>query len=76
MEETLIDNRMGRLIDAGLVGKWFVDVDSVNLEDLVRMLPGGIVRCKGSVNNAVRYIPGDSGLEGCVAGWISEDEEV
>lgn len=74
--EVLIDERMARLLDAGMVGKWLVNTDTVNLEDLMNTKPYGVVRCVGPLNDAVRFVPVETmGLEGCVAGWISEEDQ-
>lgn len=75
MDAILIDPKMGRLLEAGLFGMWFVDAENINLEDLCSSRPGGVVRCKGNPNDVVKFIPSDEhGVEGCIAGWISEDE--
>ena len=67
------DDRFDRLYEAGLHGIWAVNTDTVNLDDLLSSSAhvGAIVRC--SDVNDIRFIPTDSkGVEGCIAGWISE----
>lgn len=67
--------RLIRIQDAGLMGVWVVDQHIINLEDLTESdnRPGAIVRVYGDVN-AIRFIPVECEVLGCVAGWISEDE--
>lgn len=69
-----LSERFGRLMSAGLMGVWLVNMDQIdNLDDLLNAQPGAIIRTYDT--DAVRFIATDTQqLEGCVAGWISEDE--
>lgn len=63
------------LMRAGMGGVWIVDVSQVDLDDLINARPHSIIRTTST--DAVRFIATDTqGLEGCVAGWISEGEGV
>ena len=60
----------------GMTDPWFVAVNefSVNLDDLLNLKPGGIVRCTGSPGEAIKlFVPPQWDALGCVAGWISEE---
>lgn len=63
----------GRLVAAGMFGFWLVNADEVDPRKLANMEPGRIIAVHDT--SAVRFVPTDTqGIEGCVAGWISEDE--
>jgi hypothetical protein len=70
------DNEL-RLLEMG--GSFIaIDRDGVNIDDLLRAGRrdgGGIVRCYGNPNDVIRVVQIDSGPVGCVAGWISEDDQ-
>lgn len=73
METFAHDGRFERLIDAGMMGRWLVNTNKCDIRDLIDARPGQIVRVTS--NDAIRFIPVEtSNLEGCIAGWISEDE--
>lgn len=60
-----------------LMGGMFIAIDQrvVNLRDLLEMRPGSVVRCEGSPADAIMVVPMDNDAIGCVAGWISEDDQ-
>jgi len=58
------------LPDAKLDGVWFVDVSSINLDDLMRSRPGTIVRCRHLP--AVQYVPPSADDYERLAGMISD----
>lgn len=70
-----ITDKEARLWEMG--GVFFaVDIDRVNLDDLVAPYQvGKIVRCEGDPAAAIRVFAPEAPQLGCVAGWISEDEE-
>ena len=51
-----------------------VDRARVNIDDLVNMKPGRIIRCIGDPNTAIKvFMTQDDSVIGCVAGWMSEE---
>lgn len=56
--------------DAKLDGVWFVDIGSVNMNDLVAARPGTIVRCHHLP--AVQYVPPAAYSADHIAGMISD----
>ena len=60
------------------LGNSFIAIDEnmVNLDDLISITPGRIVRCNGNPSEAIKWVQCDDGQVGVVAGWISEDEPV
>lgn len=72
-ELAVVDGGLGeywQIPDAKLDGVWFVDMSSVNIEDLVRSSPGSIVRCRHLP--AVQYVPPPMYFYEHVAGLISD----
>lgn len=67
------DEKIMRLYEAGMGGMWLVNTALVNIDDLLKMRPGMMVRCTNT--ESVKFIQAPTmGLEGCIAGWISDDE--
>jgi hypothetical protein len=48
---------------------------SVNIDDLLSMEPGSLVRCKENPRDCLAVYVTDEPTLGCVAGWISEDDD-
>ena len=66
-----------RLFEMGGFGFIAIHAANVNIDDLLNShRPGAIVRCYSNPAEAIQFFPsGDCPLLGCVAGWISEDEQ-
>jgi hypothetical protein len=64
-----------RLMDMG--GSFIAVQDGmVNLEDLCgNTRPNRIVRCHGNPRDVIQVVQVEYGPVGCVAGWISEDDQ-
>ncbi len=61
-------------------GAWLVNPQNVNLDDFVNFVRDshwniGLVRVQGNLDDAVRFVAsGPLEQQGCIAGWISDDE--
>lgn len=69
-----IDDKVSELL--ALSTTWFVSVDAskVNIDDLLNLRPGTIVRCSTDPRNCIQTHYAPDAYVGCIAGWISEDE--
>lgn len=70
---TTIDDKHMRLMamSMGFIAIWD---GMVNLDDLMYMRPGGIVRCRDKPADCISIFHPDLSSVGCVAGWISDEE--
>ena len=74
IDQVHADTNLMRLMQAGLHGIWVVNPAVISLSDLAHAKPGTIIPCADV--SQIRFIPTDShGLEGCIAGWISDDDD-
>lgn len=67
-------SKMRDLYAMNAFGWLAVDVDRVNIDDLLDMQEGGIVRVKGNPKTAIQFFASENEALGCIAGWHSEDE--
>lgn len=73
MDATFTDKEV-RLFQMG--GSFFaVEEGRVNILDMLDLRAGGIVRCRGNPHEVLRVVQVEDGPVGCVAGWISEDDQ-
>lgn len=72
MELTVIDGGLNhwQIPDRALDGVWFVDMSSVNLNDLLQSRPNSIIRCKHLP--AVQFVPPSLDDYERIAGLISD----
>lgn len=72
----IANDHESRLYEMDAFGLICVNKGTVNLEDLFHAVPGAIIRVDGNPNDSIKFIsPFDAPALGCIAGWISEEDQ-